>query len=470
MSKEKVNHKAEALSHGFEQIPSVITTSSGLTASDKLILGKVLDMMWKDRKSGEYKNSCFPADEYLAYWCNVSERTIANCKKKPLVKKMFSFVRRWDNSDIWLFRGLPDEMVTEYERKVEEWEKRKPKSVVEIASDLEEQAEKGTLPEGVIRLEKSGRIAGTKFKENGKTFQEDGRKVQTNNTNGRIPIEAEEVKTKIISARSGTTSIDVVPTTAGGEENPINGSINYEDNHSVTLDANRPINLESTVAFNGHKNGFGQMGETSRKRGKIHFHKPVDDGIDYEALDFPKALELEDDELEVKYGDGDGLLWSEWAVPEQFKTLLPAYLEAHVKIFGVPYDLRDGELFCHNRQAKHSLDYGGPWGTQQYELDIADMPFYRKHMEGIMTCAATPVPDPWRWKCTDYSPSVIFNYGVLQRYKELLTLEGLPPFSIRRGLLDRSARRTRRQEKIWKWLLDHKDLPIWSFLKKGNNA
>ena len=54
--------------------------------------------------------------------------------------------------------------------------------------------------------------------------------------------------------------------------------------------------------------------------------------------------------------------------------------------------------------------------------------------------------------------------------KELLTLEALPPFSIHLGLTKRTPRRTRRQERIWLWLIAHKNLPIWKFLRKGGAA
>jgi hypothetical protein len=465
MSKDKVDHKAEALSYGFQQIPNVITTSSRFTASEKLILAKVFDLMWMNKESKEYKNSCFPTDEYLAFWCDVSERTVGNCKKNPLVQKMFRFIRRWDESDIWLFQGLPDELIKEYKQKVADWEARKPEGLEEIAKKLEDQATNGTLPDGVIRLGKNGKVMGKKFHEDGKTFQDDGRKVQTNYTKLSIPSESDEKNTKRIYASSVSTSeADVESTGSEGKENP--------DDPSMILScspANAGERLGKSVSLPDLPLNYEEK--------KILF---FDDDLDYEALGFPKALELDDegnrgeengypllafdDDDDERDRDDERDIWA--AYPFEIDSLIPDYQKAHTKVFGLPYRLRRGGV-----ESTYNGILGGKFDPyMSYRLDSKDVPFVRENMEGIMTYAATPVPDPYRWKCKDYSPSVIFNEGVVNRYRELLTLEALPPFSIHRGLTKRTPRRTRRQERIWQWLIAHKNLPIWKFLRKGGAA
>jgi Helix-turn-helix domain len=182
-----------------------------------------------------------------------------------------------------------------------------------------------------------------------------------------------------------------------------------------------------------------------------------------EAIGYP-ALEFDDDKQENDRDD-ERDIWA--AYPFEIEALLPIYQAAHIQVFGVPYRLREEVEPLYYEILRGKLDHDR---YMSYRLDSKDVPFVRDNMEGIITYAATPVPDKYRWLVKDYSPSVIFNESLMYRFRELLALEALPPFSIHHGLMKRTPRRTRRQERIWQWLTNHKDLPIWKYLRKGGSA
>ena len=149
------------------------------TPTERLILAKVLDLMWMNKETKDYKNTCFPANGYLAYWCDTSEKTISRLKKKPLIRKMFAFQKRYDDSDIWILKNIPDELLAEYEWRVEEWDRIKPKTKQEIAEELDEKVANGEF--------------GQKVPDDGQNVQPNGQKVLPNYTKGNRRIEAEYI-------------------------------------------------------------------------------------------------------------------------------------------------------------------------------------------------------------------------------------------------------------------------------------
>ena len=186
MEKERIDNKATAMSYGFWQLPTVIATSKHFTPTERLILAKVLDLMWMNKETKDYKNTCFPANGYLAYWCDTSEKTISRLKKKPLIRKMFAFAKRYDDSDIWILKSIPDELLSEYEWRVEEWDRIKPKTKQEIAEELDEKVANGEFGQNV---QDDGQIV----QQEGQNFQTNGQKVLPNYTKGNRRIEAEYI-------------------------------------------------------------------------------------------------------------------------------------------------------------------------------------------------------------------------------------------------------------------------------------
>jgi hypothetical protein len=132
-----MNGKEVALSYGFWQIPKLIATSKRFTASEKLVLGQVLDLMWQNKQSKKWKTTCFPGNDYLAHFCCVSESTITRLKKKVERFRMFDFVTRYDDSDVWILKGIPARMVADYEAKLAAWDRKKRMSSAQIAAAIE---------------------------------------------------------------------------------------------------------------------------------------------------------------------------------------------------------------------------------------------------------------------------------------------------------------------------------------------
>jgi hypothetical protein len=179
MEKERIDNKATAMSYGFWQLPTVIATSKHFTPTERLILAKVFDLMWRNKETKDYKNTCFPANGYLAYWCDTSEKTISRLKKNPLIRKMFAFQKRYDDSDIWILKDIPDELLAEYEWRVEEWDRIKPKTKQEIAEELDEKVARGEFGQNV--------------QQKGQNVQTNGQKVLPNYTKGNRRTETEYI-------------------------------------------------------------------------------------------------------------------------------------------------------------------------------------------------------------------------------------------------------------------------------------
>ena len=41
--------------------------------------------MWMNKETKDYTNACFPANGYLAYWCDTSEKTISPTEENQLI-------------------------------------------------------------------------------------------------------------------------------------------------------------------------------------------------------------------------------------------------------------------------------------------------------------------------------------------------------------------------------------------------
>lgn len=111
-----MSKKQNYLAYGFRQLPEVVAASNKFTHAEKTIIGKVFDMMWRNKDSGEYAGSAFMSNNYLSITCGgVSDKTIARCKQKLEDMGMFRIKKRFNNTDVWYLRDIPDELVEEYE-------------------------------------------------------------------------------------------------------------------------------------------------------------------------------------------------------------------------------------------------------------------------------------------------------------------------------------------------------------------
>lgn len=125
-----MSNKQNYLAYGFRQFPEVIAASSKFTPTDKLIISKVFDMMWKNKDSGEYAGQAFMSNDYLSITCGgVSDKTISRCKKKVKELGLFKIVKRFNNTDMWYLRDIPDELVDEYQDMIEKLADMKEKYV-----------------------------------------------------------------------------------------------------------------------------------------------------------------------------------------------------------------------------------------------------------------------------------------------------------------------------------------------------
>jgi hypothetical protein len=115
-----MSNKANYLSYGFIQIPRILSTTKKFTHAEKLIIGKILDMMWKNSESNEYAGCAWPSNSYLQKLCDVSESTIIRCKKKVKALGVFDIIKRWNSTDIWKLKPLPDIFIEEYEELIQD--------------------------------------------------------------------------------------------------------------------------------------------------------------------------------------------------------------------------------------------------------------------------------------------------------------------------------------------------------------
>lgn len=134
--------KREYLSYGFRQLPEVIAVSKKFTHAEKLIISKVFDMMWKNKDDIEYAGSAFMSNDYIRRWCGVSKNTIIDCKRKCKALSLFDIVKRFNDSDMWFLKSIPDILVEEYEdfiseeKRIKEMKNMSTRDLLNITTDM----------------------------------------------------------------------------------------------------------------------------------------------------------------------------------------------------------------------------------------------------------------------------------------------------------------------------------------------
>ncbi len=112
--------KRDYLGYGFRQLPEVIAVSKRFTHAEKLIISKVFDLMWMNKETKHYAGQAWPSNDYLQQWCRVGKNTVIDCKKKCKALGVFDIIKRWNTSDIWILKEIPDLFVEEYEEFIDE--------------------------------------------------------------------------------------------------------------------------------------------------------------------------------------------------------------------------------------------------------------------------------------------------------------------------------------------------------------
>jgi Helix-turn-helix domain len=397
-------------------------------------------------------DTCWPARSTLAKDLGITTRSVDRCKAALERKQLVS----------WAHKKVAERLVDEYVL----GENITAKSRFNFSTSLPSSTGDDVVSPGETETSPYRRRKSPPKKTNGRRLIEE-------DESKRIPDRGDDVeatsspsirgvKDTKITERIGTQTNSITPEAS---ILPVNWntscSINLDTSCSNNLEESSPVNLDTSCCVDLDARCpiiLGPIGCTV-----LEFDDEGNGYDEQEPIGCVGSLEFDDDD-EERDRDLEEDIWA--AYPFEIDALIPIYQEAHIKVFGVPYRLRGEE----DPSTYSGILNGKPDPYMSYDLDSKDIPFVRENMEGIMTYAATPVPDPYRWKCKDYSPSVILNEGVVRRYRELLTLEALPSFSVHHGRMERTSRRTRRQERIWHWLTEHKNLPIWGYITRKNAA
>ena len=114
------NSKTQWLDYGFCMLPQMIFASCKFTASEKMIIMKVFDMMWMNKENHRWKGHAFPSNNYLCKAAGVSERTLIKLKRKVEDMGIFKLVKRQNSSDIWKLLPPTPEIIEDYDRYLEE--------------------------------------------------------------------------------------------------------------------------------------------------------------------------------------------------------------------------------------------------------------------------------------------------------------------------------------------------------------
>ena len=114
------NPKAQWLDCGFCMMPQMIFASRKFTASEKMIIMKIFDMMWMNKENQKWKGTAFPSNDYLCRSVQVSERTIMKTKRKVELLGIFKIAKRQNSSDVWKLLSPSQEILDDYEEYLED--------------------------------------------------------------------------------------------------------------------------------------------------------------------------------------------------------------------------------------------------------------------------------------------------------------------------------------------------------------
>ena len=114
------NSKGQWMDSGFCMMPQMIFASRKFTASEKMIIMKVFDMMWMNKENHKWKGQAFPSNDYLCKAVQVSERTIMKTKRKVKQLGIFKLTKRQNSSDVWTLLPPSQEILDDYEEYLED--------------------------------------------------------------------------------------------------------------------------------------------------------------------------------------------------------------------------------------------------------------------------------------------------------------------------------------------------------------